>query len=926
MKKRILVLFMAILCLSLVFAFASCGGSGDPGNGDDGECSHEYGEWEEVTPNGCASAGLEKRTCSKCGEEETQSIPASHKFGEWTVEKEATCSEDGLKSSTCTVCGNSETEVIVSQGHKKKVTTAAKQPTAEADGCTEGAECESCGEVLSVSQVLAAYSNAADAEKVTVTSGENWPSFSNNVKYLFDGKNDTAPFAPKGHYTLSVEMKEGAYVLDVIVVCNGAGTAYNQYGSESKEQEARVEAVKITCFKDGKEVVSKTFEDTTALNEVKLEGVNTYIDSIQIEVTCVTAHMWGSGYLWEINAYGTYPVKECDVNGHTWGDWNETKAPVCTEENELTDGEKQRECSVCGEKEKETIKAAHDFSEWGIDANGNPYIEEPKCGVDGFRGRECKKCYYYEEEVIPTTIPHNWGEWNVEGLNCTDGGTKTRTCQNDGCGKTESETVAAGEHVNIVTEGYVAPTTEAEGQTGVTKCTVCGTVISQSKVITKLENLLVGAKVESSVSSEVNWAMAERYLLYIIDGNRGTGLSNNWKSPTSMETITLESESGVNKIVIVVNGKGTTNDGANPSEKTNLEGTISFMLYDASGKVTYTSQSYNTLDMTEIVVELPETVQAKQMKIIRNKQTYSVFSYIWEVEMLSGGLVTEDIFCDHDWSTWEEVTPAACDVNGLEKRSCTLCNDEEENIIPKLVHNWGTWSTTEGFNCTAGGTRERTCTNEGCGKTESETIAAGEHIELVTEGKKAPTVLEVGSTGTTKCTVCDTVISNATEIPKLVNQASNATVDSNGNWPVVGSEEQNAKDTRPHLNDGDMNTGVTCRASTRDVTHEMTWESAVTVDTVKLYFSGDGTNKDVGYMSGNLENTNPDTKMTVTIYNGENVVKTENIATKDLTEYTISLGEQTEITRITIFIVLDWITGKCVNIWECQAFIAYVEE
>ena len=61
--------------------------------------------------------GVESRTCSACGETETQTIPATgHSFGEWTVTTPATCTKDGVKTRTC-ACGEAETRAIPATGH-----------------------------------------------------------------------------------------------------------------------------------------------------------------------------------------------------------------------------------------------------------------------------------------------------------------------------------------------------------------------------------------------------------------------------------------------------------------------------------------------------------------------------------------------------------------------------------------------------------------------------------------------------------------------------------------------------------------------------------------------------------------------------------------------------------------------------------------
>jgi len=57
-------------------------------------CSHTYGEWVK------SSSSKHKRTCSKCGKEES----GSHKWGTATVETEATCNKKGTKVQLCTSC------------------------------------------------------------------------------------------------------------------------------------------------------------------------------------------------------------------------------------------------------------------------------------------------------------------------------------------------------------------------------------------------------------------------------------------------------------------------------------------------------------------------------------------------------------------------------------------------------------------------------------------------------------------------------------------------------------------------------------------------------------------------------------------------------------------------------------------------------
>ena len=80
--------------------------------------THTFGEWTVTTPATCTEDGVKTRTCSACGETETQTIPATgHSFGEWTVTTPATCTEDGVESRTCSACGETETRTIPATGH-----------------------------------------------------------------------------------------------------------------------------------------------------------------------------------------------------------------------------------------------------------------------------------------------------------------------------------------------------------------------------------------------------------------------------------------------------------------------------------------------------------------------------------------------------------------------------------------------------------------------------------------------------------------------------------------------------------------------------------------------------------------------------------------------------------------------------------------
>lgn len=89
------------------------------GEAEPGCTTHTYGDWIITKSPTCIAEGSKKRTCTVCGVEEVETIPATgeHTYGEWKVTKQATCTADGTKTKTCTECGATQSQVIAKLGH-----------------------------------------------------------------------------------------------------------------------------------------------------------------------------------------------------------------------------------------------------------------------------------------------------------------------------------------------------------------------------------------------------------------------------------------------------------------------------------------------------------------------------------------------------------------------------------------------------------------------------------------------------------------------------------------------------------------------------------------------------------------------------------------------------------------------------------------
>ena len=75
---------------------------------------HSFGEYVVTTAPTCNAFGVQTRTCSACGETETdENVPkVEHTFGEWKVTTEATTEAEGVETRTCSGCGQAETRPI----------------------------------------------------------------------------------------------------------------------------------------------------------------------------------------------------------------------------------------------------------------------------------------------------------------------------------------------------------------------------------------------------------------------------------------------------------------------------------------------------------------------------------------------------------------------------------------------------------------------------------------------------------------------------------------------------------------------------------------------------------------------------------------------------------------------------------------------
>ena len=558
------------------------------------KAEHQWTEWgigwdDEpfiIKAATCTEEGIEGRVCNgPCGAEETRPIPKkAHALGEWQVPEGVTCTTGGTITRACTTCDTYTEEKTVAAGqHVNIVTVGAVTPTLEQEGQTGIVKCDACKTEIRPSFKLPKLSNLANKDNLSVPQGEVWGSFEKKVEYLFDGNKETCPKSPKGLvYTLSFALDKNAYVDNVSVVCNGKGINYDQWSSSTLENVLYgIVKIKIICY-NGEEVVKMQEFDTTNLTEVSME-VNANVNRVDIQATGTNDTRYGGAYIWEISVLGSVRVTPCDESGeHEWSVWETVREPACSQE--------------------------------GL--------------IDGLETRTCAVCFDTEENVLPAS--HSWSDWDIEGLTCTTGGTKTKTCSS--CGLVESETVEAGGHLDVVIEGAKDPTFEADGSTGTEKCLACGEVINAAKVITKYENIASSATVTTNSGC---WVVKDN-LAALTDGNKeiGTGGSHNEGSYNIV--FAFDGNKGIKKLVITVNGKGSTAAGSFEAV-TNNNYKIEVNMTSADGTVVH-SQAYQSGDVTEIVIEPTADVSTITLTVHSGWDNQIA---VWEVEAITGGDIVE---------------------------------------------------------------------------------------------------------------------------------------------------------------------------------------------------------------------------------------------------------------------------------------------
>lgn len=131
---------------------------------------------------------------------------------------------------------------------------------------------------------------------------------------------------------------------------------------------------------------------------------------------------------------------------HTWGGWEQTKAPTCTEK-----GTEARGCEHCDATETREINASgHTWGSWSV-------TQAATCTVDGVKTRACTVCGATETDVVPA-IGHDWDTEHpviTEEPDSTEKGKGYLVCKNDSSHHKEVDIDPTGVKLDVWANFYI---------------------------------------------------------------------------------------------------------------------------------------------------------------------------------------------------------------------------------------------------------------------------------------------------------------------------------------------------------------------------------------------------------------------------------------------------------------------------------------
>ena len=776
-------------------------------------------EAEEPT---CTETGLtEGKHCSVCNTVlNTQvTVPAKGHTEVIIPGKAASCTETGLTDGKkCSVCGyviEAQRE-IAALGHTELVDVAVPATCTE-KGKTEGKHCSACGEVL-VSQ------------EETEALGHDWQTDADNPKVDATCTKDGHEAGMKcsrcnaiqAGATIPAKGHTNEIIAGKAATCTETGLTEGKKCSVCGEI---IDAPTVIPALGHIEVVDEAEEPTcteTGLTEGKHCSVCNTVLKAQ-ETVPAKGHTEAiiPGKAATCTETGLTKGKKCSVCGDVIEAQTEIAAlghtevvdvavpATCTEKGK-TEG---KHCSVCNEvlvAQKEIETLGHD---WKTDAD-NPKVEAT-CTEDGHEaGTKCSRCNSIQagatipakghtEEIIADKAATCIETGLTEGKKCSVCGetlivqeeipalghtevvdeAKEPTCTETGLteGKHCSvcntvlkaqETVPAKGHTEVMIPGKAATCT-GTGLTDGKKCSVCGTVLEAQTEIAALGHTEVVDAAVPATCTEKGKTEGKHCSVcgeVLVSQEDTKALGHDWKTDADNPKVEATCTEDGHEAGTKCTRCGKTQQGEIISAKGHTEETI------AGKTATCTEPGLTEGKKCSVCQEI--IVAPTVIPVLGH--TYGEWTTVKESNCTEKGVKTrtcsvcqnveqQDIEINHNNHIWaSEYTvdkEANCTEAGSKSIHCTKCDARKESEeITKLDHNYGDWITIKEPSCIERGSKKQVC--KACSYEKIADISALGHIEDIDAAVPA-TCTEKGKTEGKHCSVCGEVLVSQKETKAL---------------------------------------------------------------------------------------------------------------------------------------------------------------
>ena len=256
-------------------------------------------------------------------------------------------------------------------------------------------------------------------------------------------------------------------------------------------------------------------------------------------------HQWSA----EWSSDGANHWHECsgcdetqDESAHTWGEWEVTKEATATEA-----GSRQRECTVCGYTQTETIPATgeqpgeheHQWAaEWSSDETAHWHA--------------CSGCDEVKDEAA-----HEWGEWEVtKPATETETGERKRAC--DVCGYVQQDVIPAVEYIDVsynfrIDEKIAEAQTFADGfKTSIFELVPGSKVRDRSRSYGDKQYVRSLQLADSTTALKINAPAAGTLTIIVQNGSSGVGSDT---APSQQYIVLTDSEGNQTPYGFLATGK-----------------------------------------------------------------------------------------------------------------------------------------------------------------------------------------------------------------------------------------------------------------------------------------------------------------------------------------------------------------------------------